>query len=1059
MRGRALRFKRLSFSCGLSRNLALKAGLCLGVLVLSLSNTPPVKSQELQFDLEAGDATEVLLKFAKQAGVQIVVPSERLKGIKVPKIKEEMEVLAALEKLLTGSGLEIASFEGKVILLRPQVAESVQTETYSDNPEALFRGRSQQRSVGKAGRIQNERLIGSIIVSGTRIVRNGYEAPTTTTVLSLETIDNAAPINTADVVNIMPPLAGSSTPRTGNLGASGGQAGTNALNLRGLGANRTLVLLNGRRVAPQTLSGVVDINQLPNALIERVDIVTGGASAVYGSDAVAGVANFVLDKDFKGVKGEALGGVTTYGDDQQYKISLTGGTDFASGRGQVFLSGEHSHVDGISGNPRPWYRGWKSLNNPGYAPGNGQPQFIVRPNVNISTAAPGLLITSGPLRGTVFGHGGVVRQFQYGAIVSDPLMVGGEPNDITMATDLDARVVRQSVFARSDFDIADSFKVFAEYGYAFSTTETTTAKHFNLGDITIQRDNAFLPAEIRGLMEDLDLSSFEGGSTNQDLDNITTRSRRSVTRYTFGGSGSFNTFDTHWNWDAYAQKGIAKVYNKVFAYIRDNYHNAIDSVVGPSGDIVCRVALTNSERDCVPYNVIGTGVVSQEAIDYVMGVSRLNQRLTQDVVAGSVRGEPFGTWAGPVSVVLGAEYRREGVTSVANPIAEANGFFAANFKATNGSYDVTEGFLETVIPLANDADTLGALDLSSAVRLTDYSAAGTVATWKVGAVYAPSSEVKFRATRSRDIRAPNLNELFLAGQVNTQSVVDPERNNETVVILRPLIGNTALKPEKSDTLGVGVVYQPSWARELALSVDYYDIEIKDAIAVINQQPIVDRCFAGDLTLCGAIERDQTGSISSVTVKPLNLLKERARGFDLEASYQLNLSDIARNWKGDLLFRVLANHTITRTIDDGVTVTETAGDNSGSIAKWRYVGAVSYVRDPVSLTLVGRGLSGGVLDTSYIQCATNCPTSSTEARTIDNNQVAGAFYADLTFRYHLLGFDSARKAELFFKVDNALNRSPAVVAGENSLSFLQNGANPFLYDTVGRTFRGGVRFEM
>ena len=641
----------------LSPKWSLRVGLILGALILVLCGGTSAKSQEMQFDLDAGEAAEVLLKFAKQAGVQIVIPSEKLKGIKTPEIRGGMEILAALEKLLAGSGLAIMSFDGEVILLRPQVAESLLTDTNPDNPDNPDNGpraTTRKDSFGTSDRIQSYSLIGAIVVTGTRIVRNGYEAPTPTTVLSLETIDNAAPINTADVVNIMPPLAGSSTPRTGNLGASGGQAGTNALNLRGLGANRTLVLLNSRRVVPQTLSGVVDINQFPNALIERVDIVTGGASAVYGSDAVAGVANFLLDTDFKGLKGEALGGVTTYGDDQQYKVSLTAGTNFASGRGQFLVSGEHSHVDGIRGNPRPWYRGWKVLNNPDYAPGNELPQFIVRPNVNLSTAAPGLLITSGPLRGIVFGDGGVPRQFQYGAVVSDPLMVGGEPTDITTATDLDAEVARDSLFARSSFNILDGLQVFAEYGYAYSTTQTTTAKHFNLGNITIQRDNAFLPSEVRVLMEDAGLSFFGGGSTNQDLDDIATKSRRSVTRYTFGSIGSLNAFDTRWNWDAYVQKGIAKVSNKVFAYIRDNYREAIDSVVGPSGNIVCRVTLTDPQRHCIPYNVIGTGVVSQEAIDYVMGVSRLNQRLTQDVVALSFRGEPLSTWAGPVSLAFGA---------------------------------------------------------------------------------------------------------------------------------------------------------------------------------------------------------------------------------------------------------------------------------------------------------------------------------------------------------------------------------------------------------------------
>ena len=229
-----------------------------------------------------------------------------------------------------------------------------------------------------------------IVVTGTRIIRDGYEAPTPLSVLGSTEIEAAAPANIADFVNQLPSLAGSSTPRSTTAGVSAGNTGINALALRGLGANRTLILLDGQRVAASTLTGLVDINGFPQALISRVDVVTGGASAAWGSDAISGVINFVLDKKFVGLKGELQGGVTTYGDDRSYKMALTGGTGFASDRGHFLVSAENSYVDGIRGLPRPWYTGVKTLINPAYGTGPGQstsvPQLLIRQKTGFSNA-------------------------------------------------------------------------------------------------------------------------------------------------------------------------------------------------------------------------------------------------------------------------------------------------------------------------------------------------------------------------------------------------------------------------------------------------------------------------------------------------------------------------------------------------------------------------------------------------------------------------------------------------------------------------------------------------
>lgn len=817
---------------------------------------------------------------------------------------------------------------------------------------------------------------------------------------------------------------------------------------------RALVLLDGARLTPTALTGVVDINQLPDGLIKRVDVVTGGASAAYGSDAMTGVVNFVLDKDFTGFKSDAMLGITDRGDGGKYQVSLTAGMPFAGKRGHFLFSTGFSDADGVRGISRSWYRGWKVLNNPSYARGNGQPELLLRPESSMSQATPGALVTAGPLRGTEFTRGGAVRQFQYGSIDSPPVMSGGDWRiaDRSRTPDLEAAVKRQTFFSRGSWQVTDDAQVFAIASYARSETDNQCCWNYYLNNITIQRDNAFLPDSVRADMERLELDTLTVGSSNEDLGTIHGYSTRAVKRFVAGANGKFSAFGSGWHWDAYAQRGTSNISNDVTSTITANYREAIDSVRDSNGQVVCRSTLADPDNGCVPYNILGYGVNSPAAVDYVLGVAQLDQQIVQDVAAASVQGEPFWTWAGPVSLASGVEYREESVTSHADPIAQASGYFVGNFKATRGSYDVIEAFMESVVPLVSDAPWAHALDLNGAVRWTDYSSSGEVITWKLGATYSPVSNLTFRGTRSRDIRAPNLNDLFLAGQVNTQQVSDPFRGNATALILRPMIGNLSLEPEEADTLGLGVVYQPAFAPGLSMSADYYRIDVDKAIATIQQQAVIDRCFAGNATLCSAIVRDQNGIVTQITVQPVNLLSETAEGIDIEASYRRPV------WSGNLTLRALATHVIERRIDDGITVTELAGDNSGSAADWRWLAMASYDTGTYAMSLIGHGVSSGRMENAYIECTSSCPVPSVVNRTIDNNHIAGAVYADLSFTYRLLDRRSLRNLELFFKIDNIADRDPPPVGSIAGVSFVDPGVNPLLYDTVGRTYRAGVRLQ-
>jgi len=293
-------------------------------------------------------------------------------------------------------------------------------------------------------------IIEEIQVTGSRISRrDGYSSPTPLTVVTGETLRNSADTSILTHLLTMPAVAGARTTSAQSGLFGQGMAGVEVMNLRALGQSRTLVLLDGARVTPAHYLGYTDIGSIPANLISRVEIVTGGASAVYGSDAVAGVVNFVLNKDFTGFKTEISSGFTSSGDDKNEKVTLTAGFPFASERGHVLLSGETYNTDGIDGDGgRSWNNtGWILSPNPGYATTNGQPQLRFAPNTSIATASAGGLIVAGPLKGTAFGNGGTPYQFRYGE-TSGAFMTGGDwqENNVRTLNDMKPAQSSQNVF-------------------------------------------------------------------------------------------------------------------------------------------------------------------------------------------------------------------------------------------------------------------------------------------------------------------------------------------------------------------------------------------------------------------------------------------------------------------------------------------------------------------------------------------------------------------------------------------------------------------------------------
>jgi len=916
-----------------------------------------------------------------------------------------------------------------------------------------------------------------ITVTGSRIARtDGYEAPTPLTVVGVQEMQSMATSNVADAVNTLPVFSGSISPGSTTTTASTGASNINALNLRSLGANRTLVLLDGQRSVGATLSGLVDVNLIPQALVERVEVVTGGASAVYGSDALGGVVNFILDKKFTGLKGDASYGATTHGDGGNWKVSVTGGVPFADDRGHFLASATVKHSDSIPVNRRDWnLKGWQFMNNPNYVPGNGQPQRLLLDQVAVSDGISGGIITDKtydvngvatpfPLRGTAFGPGGTPYQFQYGDLVFDPDMRGGDWRKADVrgtpaGESLGPKDDNLSVFTRLSYDITDNFEVYGQFSFVRDENVNNAFSLQDNGSILIHGDNPFIPDSVRAEMLANGIDEFHMGSMHPDIPIVQGDNDRKLSRYVVGANGSFDLMSSRWTWDAYYQRGESDTTNRapnMAAY--PNYDLATDAVSDPNtGEPICRSTLTDPGNGCVPYNPMGIGVNSQAAIDYVTGAGTImwrRQKIEQDVAAASVQGEPFSTWAGPVSVAFGVEHRKEHVEGVNDDISDRFGWWVGGYAVTEGGYHVTEGFLETVVPLAKDLPWAKSLDVSGAVRETDYSTSGRVTTWKLGATYAPVDDVRFRVTRSRDIRAPNLDELISRGSGGAPGIVNPFNNNLSQQVLSPRLGNPNLTPEIADGLGVGVVLQPRFLPGFSASIDYWKLDIEDAIDQIDAQEIIDRCYQGNQDFCQVISfRPGSNMIDTVIRSPFNYVTQLARGIDIEASYRMPVG------AGDLSLRLLGTHYLKNETDDGSHLPiDTVGQNtSDGPPDWRWTANVSYALDPMNVSLTARGISSGVYDNRYIQCTSGCPVSTIDHVTVSNNRIDGQVFLDAAFSYKLaLG---PTDMDLFVNVRNLLDSDPKVVAADpGGYSYSLSAANPVLYDTLGRVYQAGVRIQ-
>ena len=905
--------------------------------------------------------------------------------------------------------------------------------------------------------------VGDIIVTGSRVVQNGNNAPTPITIVSTQQVLETRPGNLSDAINDLPIFSGSRG-QNGNPGNGTTNNSGNLQNLRALGYPRTLVLWDGHRLPATTQDQLVDTDMIPQLLLQRVDIVTGGTSAVYGSDAITGVVNFVTDTKFKGIKAQLQQGISQYGDGRSFDGGLAVGTELFGGRGHFEASYQYRDDRGVlSRTDRPFGTHQYTVQGGGTA---ANPYHLID-NTRISTTTFGGLIRSGALAGQKFGTDSVLTPFVNGAATgTNGYQSGGDGGYYNGS--IRGTLSSHQAFARFDYEVTDSIKAYVEGSY--TRNHTLNYGQYNvITNATISASNPFLPVAYRTQLAAAGQSTFTFSRLLADMTRINTDGHTDQYFLNAGLSGDLGgTF----KWNVFGTHSAAKLVTANSSNVDSGrLAAALDTVVSPtSGQTVCRASLTNSAyAGCVPLNPFGPTAASAAALGYISQKTSFTTRNTLDDIEGTISGAPFGTWAGPVNLALTGEVRHLTfkVDSDALPSDFANcAGIAYNCTATTFRYadatvanrskvslTVYELAGEAEVPLLRDVPFTKDLSANLAGRYTYYDTTGSAWTYKAGLDWNITDELKLRGSYSRDIRAPNLYDLYQPSTTNNGSFTDLLTGQSPTVPVT-VGGNTNLKPEVGRTIAAGIVVKPAFLRGFTASVDFYNITVTNAVTSIQgtNPSIQVACYAsgGTSPYCalqtrplGFTNTSAANAVTSFTNTVINIAKIKTKGVDVEAGYSTRLFDNPFSIRG---FMTYQPHIIYYT--PGLVTIDTAGVAFSANAlqpspKIRATIFVNYKAGPVSLGISERWRSK--LD------YTGDPT-----QIVSSPRVPSVAYTNLN-----LAFDAPwggdHTAQFFVNVQNLFNKQPPPVAGIQS-----NGAvgtfGGFAYgdDPIGRYFTVGVR---
>jgi outer membrane receptor protein involved in Fe transport len=901
----------------------------------------------------------------------------------------------------------------------------------------------------------------TVTVTGSRVIRNGDSSPSPVTVVNTDDLLTAKPGATlAEALNTLPVFAGSrssgSNPTTAGS-VAGGNGSANQLNLRNIGTARTLVLMDGKRVPPTLYNGSTDVDVIPQMFVERVDVVTGGVSAVYGSDAVTGVVNYVIDRKFNGIKADASYGASQQGDANKSSLGLAYGAQLAPGL--HFEAGiEHRKEDGIDHrSDRDFLNQWGVTGS-----GTAANPYVLQGNLRQKAFPFGGLITNGALAGQVFKQNGVLGPFIAGTATGTPAIeIGGDGG--YWDSGLIARLKGNQVFGRLDYDISSGVRAYAQVsGNLKSNTSFAETDQLN---VTLRRTNAFLPAQYLAMIP-ASQPSFGFSKFMSDIPRIQGDSDSRQWIYTTGIAGKSGGLN--WNLD-YTHGNARLDTNLANALNRQKLSAALDAV-SSGGKTVCGITVTNPglADDCVPFNVFGPNAASAQAIDYVTDDIKFRSTTVTNDIAGQVTGSPFDSWAGPVNAALSGAWRKMAFdsTSSSRPtdLVNCTGLtqnctvgtprteFVFGETPLGVSQRVWEVAGEVDVPLLKDVPFVKKLDLNGAARYTSYNTSGNYVTWKAGVDWNVLDSLRLRATRSRDIRAPTLYDLFAP-----TSIVQV-RPTDALTGLSPTVAsidqsNSKLTAEIGSTSTVGVVWKAM--PKLSFALDAYQIKISDAITAVNGSTLAFQaaCYksGGTSPYCALQRRPNgftdTSAANAVTAwinQSVNISNIETWGADLEANYAGKLFDRPMSLR---FLTAWQPHVYYRQPDLPVIDQGGVAFGPGGMASTPSVRVSGYFRF--------RPTRDFIVDISQ-RWRSSMKLSGDPTQVWVNNQLRSFASTGLNLAYKF-DLGSLRDAQLFVNVENLFNADapPGAFEGNGTRAGLRDGF-ALSDDPRGRYFTVGLR---
>ncbi|TGE76897.1 TonB-dependent receptor [Pseudoalteromonas sp. KS88] len=908
-----------------------------------------------------------------------------------------------------------------------------------------------------------------IQVTGSKIKRFNLTSPTPVTVISGVEMENQGITNVNDLLAEMPQATVGLSPETttNTIYASG----LNTTDLRGLGSARTLVLVNGRRFVPGSVGDTaVDLNNIPTTMIERIEIATGGAAAVYGADAVAGVVNIITKKSMDGIELDVSTVRPEQSGGEQNNFSITGGME--GDKLSFIASFNYTENKSYGKLSRDFYRNpVNSYANPANTSGDdGIPSRVVlgQPTGLAYYSEGGDFFTkdafvdngydnhhytfdaNGNLKPFDYGLGripnpGVGRDatsyFQNGQNQGDGVFGHGYKD--YFQTPLE----RMIASAYGTYELNDDHAL--TFDFTYSKTDATTESSPAFFRHTIRRDNAFIKSDMAKVMDDNELTSVTLRQANENLwGDRAYNQEREVFRTSIGAEGILND---DWGYSAYAQFGrIEQDTLWTGEVLTQNLANSIDAVEY-QGNVVCAKRNADGEvigavEGCTPFNTMGATSATQAQLDYIATDATRFAKHDQAVFAVTVDGALFELPAGYVAAAFTAEHRRESATITPSENMEKGLIFGNSSSPMDGEIDVNELSAEISIPLLEETFLTTDLTLETAFRYMDYSVTGEDNAWKIALNWGVTDELRVRLNRSKSVRAPNLGDLFTpnsktfssgrADVCRADSIAESGSKYKDNVIKNCqaaglpqgwmpseewlaggslpgyIQGNQNLKNETSNDYTIGVIYTPEFIEGLDLTLDYWSFEIDDAIEYYGRDN-VKLCYEStslDNLFCNNVERDsKTGEITNFYNRPINAATVAIKGIDVESAYRTEL------FSGDLALKL----TATYLIEDNNNSTGRAEDfrtDVGETASPRWKGRFNAV--------YSHDDSAYVLTMNYRHATVNDNDWTIE----DNNYNDIPSYTTFDFMYKTYLMD---ELQLRVGVNNILDREPP--------------RNPFTYD--------------